>query len=114
MKNINIPVYINRFLIATTGVLYLTIFLGLFAQIVLGAFQVLTGFVLLFFLDKMHEKGRKGLINYWISVLIYGAVYLLIGFDDLDDFWVIMYILIPLTIAGYFTYVLESLKNKKL
>ena len=112
MKNADIPVYINRFFMLTTLVLYLTVFWGLLAQIFLGAFQVLTGLFLLFFLNRIPEKIKKHLMYYWISVLIYGAFYLINRFESFEDYWVLSIILVPMGIAGYFTYILESIKKQ--
>lgn len=114
MKNISIPVYINRFLMFITVALYFTIIFGLYAQVVLGAFQVLTGFILLFFLDRIPTGLRNHLLCYWGLTLVYGAFCLISRFEGLGDIGFIMIILIPMSIAGYFTYILESLKNKKL
>ena len=46
MKNIKLLVKTNRVIFGITLLLYLTIFLGLYAQIVLGVFQVITALVL--------------------------------------------------------------------
>lgn len=113
MKYISIPVYLNRFIFIVTGILYLTIFMGLYAQIILGIYQLIVGSILLFFVNKMPVDLKKRLINYWISVLAYGTFYLLTGFEGLKDFGIVIIVLIPLTMAGYFTYILESLKKRK-
>lgn len=116
MKYINIPIYLNRFLIGITGMLYFTIFLGLYAQIVLGGFQLLTAFVLLFFWMKLTKKQRERLLKYWFFVVLYGVLWVTEFFNNLKgDFGsIITYVLIPLSIAGYLTFILESLKKKKL
>jgi apolipoprotein N-acyltransferase len=113
MKYINIPIYLNRFIFIATVALYITIFLGLYAQIVLGAFQLITAFVLLFFWMKLSDKQRERLLKYWFFVGVYGALWYTNSFENLksDFMWVVIFILIPLSIAGYLTFVLESLKN---
>ena len=99
-----------------TLLLYLTIFLGLYAQIVLGFFQVIVALVLLGFLGKLSKKLTKHLIVYWIIVLLYGLLYLLEVkiFNIMGDLWWFVIVVVPMSIAGYFTYVLESLKKNEL
>ncbi len=115
MKYINIPVYLNRFILGTTLMLYVTIFYGLYAQIVLGGFQLITAFVLLFFWMKLKKKQRERLLKYWSFVLLYGVLWVTEFFNILKgDFGsIITYVLIPLSIAGYLTFILESLKANK-
>lgn len=113
MKYINIPIYLNRVILGITGVLYFTIFFGLYAQIVLGAFQVVTGLILLLVINKLKEKSKKTLLIYWTMVVSYFFLWSIGVFDQLGDWWVFYYILIPLGIATYFTFFLESLKNRK-
>ena len=115
MKYINIPIYLNRYILGITGILYLTIFYGLYAQIILGGFQLITAFTLLFFWVKLTKKQRERLLKYWVFVAVYGLLWVTAFLDGLkgDLGWVIAYILIPLSIASYLTFILESLKTRK-
>lgn len=113
MKYINIPVYLNRVILGITGILYLTIILGLYAQIVLGGFQLLSGLILLICWRKLAREDRKTLLIYWSLVLLYGFFWSIGAFDKLKNFGVLIYIFIPLGIAAYFTFFLESLKIRK-
>lgn len=115
MKYINIPIYLNRFIFGITLVLYVTIFYGLYAQIILGGFQLITAFTLLFFWMKLTKKQRERLLKYWVFVVVYGLLWVTEFFNSLkgDFIWIVIYILIPLSIAGYLTYILESLKTRK-
>lgn len=112
MKNINIIVYLNRFIFGTTIILYATIFLGLMAQIVLGGFQVLSAIILVFFHKRFEPRRRKQLIIYWCFTLFYGVLWYADLKNPSNDFFeMLFYVLIPLSIAGYFTYIIESLKS---
>lgn len=112
MKYINIPVYLNRFIMGATGMLYLTVFLGLYAQILLGGFQLITALILLFFLSKFSEKQKKMLSIYWGIVLAYGLLWMTDTFSNWNDIPIVfVLIIIPLSIAVYFTVILESLKK---
>jgi len=115
MKYINIPIYLNRFIFGITAILYLTIFYGLYAQIILGGFQLITAFTLLCFWMKLTKKQRERLLKYWVFVAVYGLLWITEFFNNLkSDFtWIVIYILIPLSIAGYLTFILESFKTKK-
>mgnify|MGYP000226998341 FL=1 len=53
--------YFNRFIFGATIMLYATFFLGLFAQIILGGFQVFASFFLLFFYKRIQKIYKKHL-----------------------------------------------------
>lgn len=113
MKYINILIRLNKFFIVVTIVLYATIFLGLLAQIVLGGFQVIVAVILSICYKRINKSTKEQIILYWCFV----AIYTLLWFAGLrnrstDFFDLIFYVLIPLSIAGYFTYILESLKQE--
>lgn len=114
MKYINILKKLNRALIVTTIVMYVTIYLGLLVQVILGAYQLLIAFVLLFFMKNFSKKSKNKLMVYWLVVLLYGMVWL-IGVDiNLASYlWVILYIILPMIIALYFSFFLESLDKKE-
>ncbi|MDT7832246.1 hypothetical protein RQM59_07630 [Flavobacteriaceae bacterium S356] len=112
MKYINIPIYLNRFIFGITALLYLTIVYGLYAQIVLGGFQLITAFILLFLLPKLTNKQKNNLLKYWLIVVAYGLLWFTGLFSASIEFW-IGFIIIPLSIAIYFTVILESLKIQK-
>ena len=48
--------YINKIILLLTAILYITIFYGLYAQIVLGFIQVLSSLILLFFWKRINKK----------------------------------------------------------
>lgn len=102
---------INQIVLVTTGVLYLTIFLGLYAQIALGAVQIVSALILLGFWGELLQKTKKELSIYWIIVIIYGFLWL-IDSPLLDDYFITTVVVIPMAIACYFLYILYSIKNK--
>ena len=114
MKYINTITLLNRVIFSITGVLYLTIFLGLYTQVILGVYQVLIAITLLFFIKRMSIKNRNRLTIYWVLVLVYGLFWLEGNFSRYDILSIFVLIIIPLSLAGYFTFILESLKTKKL
>jgi predicted neutral ceramidase superfamily lipid hydrolase len=112
MKIINIAKYLNRVIFALTLMLYVTVILGLYAQVVLGAYQLLVGFILLFFLKKLSLKPKNGILIYWFVVSIYFVITYTLN-KVAKDFPVINFMIIPMLIASYFTYILETMKLKK-
>ncbi|SEE34242.1 hypothetical protein SAMN04487765_2204 [Tenacibaculum sp. MAR_2010_89] len=113
MKYINILKKLNRVLIVTTIVMYLTIYLGLLVQVILGAYQLLIAFVLLFFIKNFSKKSKNKLMIYWLVVLLYGMVWIIDMDVNLGGYLgVILYIILPMIIALYFSYFLESLRIK--
>lgn len=102
--------YLNLIVYVLTLVLYLTILGGLYAQIALGAIQLLTGLIIFFFWKSYTPKIKKQLTYYWAIVAVYGSCWL-VDWDDFggDLFFIIAIILIPITIASYFMYVLNTI-----
>lgn len=104
--------YLNKFTFYTTLLLYLTIFLGLYSQIVLGGLQIISAMTLFLFWKKFSHKTKEQLTVYWCLSILYGLGWL-IEWDTINDgFLIIMgIILIPMAIATYFFYILNSIKN---
>ncbi|WP_299127261.1 hypothetical protein [uncultured Winogradskyella sp.] len=101
----------NKISLIITGVLYLTIVLGLYAQVVLGGIQIISAIGLAFFWNKFNSKHKRQFALYWILVLTYGfGWYLKI---DLNDLWWFGIILIPMSIAIYFVWFLNNIKTLK-
>ncbi len=68
---------INQIILITTLVLYLTIFLGLMMQIVLGFYQILaTIIILIFYKDQLDTKAKKYLLVYILAVIIFAIVFI--------------------------------------
>ncbi|WP_064967098.1 hypothetical protein [Tenacibaculum ovolyticum] len=112
MKIISIVKVINRILIVLTVLSYVTIFIGFVFQTVLGIFQILSAIILSFYYNKIKKDRRLQLIFYWCFVITYGLLWFSSFRDVSNNFFdfILFYVLIPLSIAGYFTLILEPLK----
>ena len=106
---------LNKGVLILTLVLHLTIILGLYAQMALGAVQLLTALFLLFRWNLFAQQTKKQLKIYWTLVLLYGSCWFF-KWNFLNDEILIIggIILIPISIAGYFLYILNSIKNIEL
>lgn len=113
MKIINILVYLNRFFIGSTIILYVTIFLGLLAQIALGGLQVLSAIFLIFIFKKLKVQRKKELIIYWCFVIFYALLWNVEITNPTNDWYeTLFYVLIPLSLAIYFSYIIESIRKE--
>ncbi|WP_408041596.1 hypothetical protein [Tenacibaculum amylolyticum] len=101
----------NRLLLIATISLYATIIFGLYAQVLLGGYQVLAALLLIFLWKNYGKKEKNMLIIYWGITLVYGILSI-IGNFSMNGFWgILFWIIIPISIAVYFTYVLEIIKK---
>ncbi|PTX60922.1 hypothetical protein C8N46_10578 [Kordia periserrulae] len=109
--------YTNNIVLALTVLGYSFILPGMFMQFILGILQVLFFIVLLFNYNKFSERIQKHLQSY---AIITGITLLVlfsnIGFEFLSDSttWFLTTILIPMAIAGYFTYIIAELQKRVL
>ncbi|WP_282044202.1 hypothetical protein [Winogradskyella flava] len=100
----------NKIVLIITLILYVTIFLGLYAQIVLGGIQILSAIGITFLWNRFENKYKKQLLIYWLVTLSYGIGWLL-EIDLNDSWWILAIIIIPMSIAIYFVWLLSNLKN---
>jgi len=106
--------YINKIILLLTAILYITIFYGLYAQIVLGFIQVLSSLILLFFWKRINKKQKVKIYIYWILITIYGLCWLAQIGNHFNTFmWVLGLIIIPLSLSIYFFTILNQIKNNK-
>ena len=104
---------INAWSFGITLFLYLIIITGLFAliaQILLGGIQVLLAITILFFWGKLNSKNRILIASYWLITISYGLVCLFF-IEELDHIWPFYFIILPMSIAGYFVYVTYQIKT---
>ncbi|WP_347922648.1 hypothetical protein [Pontimicrobium sp. SW4] len=101
---------LNKAILIITAILYLTLFLGLYSQIVLGLMQVFTSIILLFYWKKIKQQLRIKLYKYWIIISIYGLLWL-IDWNASIELYVFVFgvIAIPLCIAVYFLSILNKI-----
>ncbi|MDT0558419.1 hypothetical protein RM697_07165 [Ichthyenterobacterium sp. W332] len=102
--------YTNKFVIITTAILYLTLYLGLYAQIVLGFVQIISSLLLLFHWKLFSKKSKSRLYCYYTITITYGLCWL---FDwplfNSMLFGIIAIIIIPMSIATYFFITLSNI-----
>ena len=103
---------LNKVILIITLVLYLTLYLGMYSQIVLGLIQVLSAIFLFTYWKKFSSITKKQLSFYWILTILYGLCWLL-DWQNTHNTYVIIFgiIVLPMSIAGYFFYILNSIKN---
>lgn len=114
-KTILTIAYLNRFIGVMTIMLYATFILGFCAQIVLGAFQIISFLILLLFLKHFSKSEKRMLLVYFLVTAFFFLGWYLISEvfkSDLNNHLEMgLMILIPMSIAVYFTYILEKLKD---
>ena len=104
---------INKWSYGITLVLYLTIYLGLIAQIVLGIIQVLLAVYLLIRGWKNNNiKEMLGL--YFVLTLIYFlASFILLSYEIGNEIMVYLFaMIIPMAIASYFLFITSQIHKK--
>jgi len=97
----------NLFFYSITLILFISIFLffiGLMAQMVLGAVQVVLALILLLNWNKLDTKSCLMLNIYLLSLIVYGFVFLYTGFTPLMLF-------IAMVMATYFLFVTYQIKQ---
>ncbi|WP_034230268.1 hypothetical protein [Aquimarina pacifica] len=96
---------INQWSFILTLLLYLTIYFGLIAQIVLGGLQLLFAIIMFFRWGELTITLRKHLLYYSTLVVLYAMGYLV--FKNIVTSYVAIACItfIPMSIAGYFVYI---------
>jgi hypothetical protein len=105
---------INKFSFITTLILYLTLYLGLYAQVVLGVIQILIALYISFNMQLLTQKMKYQIINYWVYVILYSILATSffndwIDFNDNNLLLIITIIILPMSIATYFTITLNKI-----
>lgn len=111
--------YTNNIFYYLTLVLYLTIIYGMFMQILLGGVQVILFLVLLFNYNKFSERIKQHLSTYGILSTIFLLIFFsILGYktDILENsiLLILFFILIPMSLGTYFTYIVYQLKKQVL
>lgn len=103
---------INKFALIVTLILYLTYFLGLIAQVLLGAIQIIIAIIISIKFFKICTYARVRLCFYWIFVVFeFLTIYLEQNhFETSNDFYeILIYVIFPMSIAIYFTLILNKI-----
>ena len=108
---------INIFAFIITLILYITVYYGLLAQIVLGVVQIILYFVILTQFQKFDNRIKSLLTAYGISTLIYLLLFFLnIRTPFINEniiVLVVFIIVIPMLIGGLHLYITCQIKNHK-
>lgn len=110
---INILYGINYGWFFITVVLYITIYLGLFAQIALGGIQVISSFLIIYYWNVLEKREKEKLINYWVVTILYLLAYWFLDWDSFRGLLsiVLCIVIVPICIAIYFLTILWSVKG---
>lgn len=104
--------FINKIVFSITITLYLTVILGLYAQIVLSIVQVLSSFSLIIIWKALQKRQQRMLFFYWALVTSYGLCWL-IDWNSLENTMIFFtgLIIVPLSIAVYFIILLNKISQ---
>ncbi|HEX8563240.1 MAG TPA: hypothetical protein VF676_09705 [Flavobacterium sp.] len=110
-----ILVKFNNWAFAITAILYLTIYLGMIAQILLGPIQVISSLIILKgYYANLNVSQRRMMHIYWFAVVVSLTLiwYFNIYTNSHDASEGISLFAVPMTVAAYFIYILNKiLKN---
>ena len=110
MKNLHKT---NRALMIITGVLYLTIYLGLIFQIALGTIQVIMTIYMLFHFSTYNRKVKQLLKIYtFLTTIVLTLIFTNYYANTHNDFYqILLWAVIPLSLAFlhlYITYLIQK------
>nr|WP_321224949.1 hypothetical protein [uncultured Psychroserpens sp.] len=108
---------INKVIFIITLVLYFTVVGGMLSQVILGALQIISAIILLLSWGKFSKKTKEHLSIYWVIIGVYGIcwIFWLHNWDTINEFAIVIatVMVIPMVIATYFLYILNSIKHLK-
>lgn len=102
---------VNKFFFLMTLFLYITVYLGMLFQMVLGAVQIVLAIIISNNYKQLEQSSRKRIVLYWIFVMIDTVLIVLNNQYGNDLGNGITLLLIPMLIAGYFYYVTANLNS---
>jgi phosphotransferase system glucose/maltose/N-acetylglucosamine-specific IIC component len=80
---------------------------------ILGVIQVICAAILFLYWNKLNAKTKNQLSIYWIVICLYGLCWLP-NWKFLDETVMLVFVVVilPTAIAGYFLYILNTIKNE--
>ena len=106
---------INKIAFYTTLVLFLTIYLGLFAQIPLGIIQLISAAIYTYRFYNKSEYIKNHLTIYWIIAIIeLILLYLMLNSSRMSDSFILslfIYAVFSMGIATYFLIIMTKITN---
>ena len=103
---------INKWSYIITLALYLTLFLGMYAQIALGAIQIILALIISVKWKKLDTNSKTKMLNYLVVILMYGFLLLVIDFENIAGLLIILLFVLPMLIATYFVYITYKIYNQ--
>ncbi|MFP2996209.1 hypothetical protein ABN763_09860 [Spongiivirga sp. MCCC 1A20706] len=104
---------INIWSYSITLLLYLTIYLGMLAQILLGIIQLVMFCFLIFNSKNVPLTTKKRLSIYGSLVIIYGLISILVkDLSSTNDIYMLFWTLIPMLLASFFVFITYKLKKE--
>ncbi|MFY0603208.1 MAG: hypothetical protein JXQ93_04615 [Flavobacteriaceae bacterium] len=116
MKNsrgIKIIQGVNKVVFFLTLGLFITIYLGFLAEIVLGIVQVLTSLLLIIFWKHFSKNVKEKLITYWVVTGMYLSLWLF-DWSSVNESLIIIFGIgiVPMGIALYFLSILSEIRKE--
>lgn len=102
---------INKWSFIITLFLYLTVYLGLIAQIPLGFIQCVLAISVLSYWKKMNPLSKNLIGMYWFLFISYWITFSILKESINNDIWFLFYAIIPMSIASYFVYVTYTINQ---
>ncbi|MBW1296724.1 hypothetical protein [Aquimarina litoralis] len=102
---------INKWSFIITLLLYVTIYLGLLAQIPLGFIQFVLAFSILAHWKKLNNLSKKLIVGYWSLFVLYWITFFILNQNLESMFGLFFFSIIPMSIASYFVYVTYRIKK---
>ena len=106
---------INTIAFYATLLLYLTVYFGMLAQILLGIIQVLSALVLTYEIENKSAYAKKHLTIYWIVTIIELALFFLEQYvyeSSNDAIELSLMIFFPMAIAIYFFIIMRKITDE--
>ncbi|MHA7059649.1 hypothetical protein ACWGOQ_0020655 [Aquimarina sp. M1] len=95
---------INKWSFIITLLLYLTVYLGLLAQIPLGFIQFVLALFILTRWKKLNPLSKRLISIYWLLFISYWLAFYFLNKSFEFVYGLIFYAVIPMSIASYFVY----------
>ncbi|WP_299258021.1 hypothetical protein [uncultured Aquimarina sp.] len=103
---------INKWSFIITLLLYLTVYLGLLAQIPLGFIQFILALSILSRWKELNPLSKKLISIYWFLFISYWLAFYLLNQSFENTYGLIFYAVIPMGIASYFVYTTYQIKKE--
>jgi hypothetical protein len=109
---------INKWSFIITLVLYITVYSGMLAQLILGPIQlIIAAIISIKYFKILSYRQRHQIKVYWLLVTIAGLLLIWVKFYNpyfSNDFFLIVTLFVfPMFIALYFVYLTSEIKNQQ-